>query len=244
LIDNSPTDKLKYILHEFKNLNIEYVYGQGNVGYGAGHNIAIKQSINENAKYHIVLNPDIFFNSDTIIVLSNFMDKNPEVGQILPEVKYPNGELQYLCKLLPTPIDIFGRKLLPKRLMHKRNMKYEMHETGYNKIRNCPTLSGCFMFLRVSVLQKIGGFDERFFMYFEDNDLTRRIHQVSKTVYYPFVSIIHNHAAEHRTNKTLLKAGIKSAIQYFNKWGWIFDIERRNINRDAFSKQHIIENIE
>lgn len=101
------------------------------------------------------------------------------------------------------------------------------------KIWNCPNLSGCFMFLRNSVLKQVGSFDDKFFMYFEDTDLIRRIHRVSKTVFYPNATIIHAHKAEHRTSKLLLKISVKSAIQYFNKYGWIFDKERRIYNRQA-----------
>lgn len=84
-------------------------------------------------------------------------------------------------------------------------------------------------------------FDDRYFMYFEDYDLVRRIHRISKTVFYPAVVIIHDHATEHRTNKRLLKISIQSAIRYFNKWGWIFDRERQKINKNAFSPENIIE---
>ena len=84
-------------------------------------------------------------------------------------------------------------------------------------------------------------FDERFFMYFEDFDLMRRLHKSCKTVFYPKVTIVHDHAAEHHTNSTLLKASIRSAIQYFNKWGWFFDDERRIENKFAFDDINLIE---
>ena len=164
------------------------------------------------------------------------MESNKDVGLVMPKVFYPNGNLQPLCKLLPNPFDIFARRLLPKILYKRRNSKYEMHFTGYDKLWNCPNLSGCFMFIRITTLIQVGDFDQHFFMYFEDTDLVRRIHRVSKTIYYPYVSIIHNHAAEHRHNKKLLKISIKSAILYFNKWGWLFDKERRQYNKRALTQ--------
>jgi len=239
IIDNSPTDCLRdeEYLHSNK---VEYIFGQGNVGYGAAHNIGINKAIALGSKYHVILNPDIQFNDGTIEKLAEFADSQKNVGMVMPNVVYPNGDQQYLCKLLPTPMDIFGRRLLPKSLISKRNSRFEMRSTGYKDVRNVPCLSGCFMFLNVAILKEVGLFDDRFFMYFEDFDLIRRLHKVSKTVFYPKLTIVHNHATEHRTNKKLLKISIQSTIKYFNKWGWIFDYDRRMWNKTAFVDCHVI----
>lgn len=241
VIDNSPTDVLREQVLPLSD-KIEYIYGQGNVGYGAGHNIGIRKAMEAGAKYHVVLNPDIQFFEDTIETLARFADTHEGIGMLMPNVKYPNGEQQYLCKLSPTPMDMFGRRLLPKSMIAKRNERFEMRSTGYKDIRNVPCLSGCFMFLTVDVLKEVGLFDDRFFMYFEDFDLIRRIHKVSKTVFYPKRTIIHNHANEHRTSKKLLKISIESAIMYFNKWGWLFDSDRRKWNKVAFEDSEVIKN--
>lgn len=237
IVDNSLSNESQTIINSYHSPKLIYIYGHGNIGYGAAHNIAIKKSIEQGAKYHVILNPDIIFQAGSIESLTQFMDIHPEVGAVMPNIVYPNGRSQRLCKLLPTPFDIFARRFFPKSWMKKRNAKYEMHFMGYDKIWNCPNLSGCFMFLRIDILKQIGGFDDRFFMYFEDTDLIRRIHTVSKTVFYPDVTIIHAHKAEHRTNKFLLKASIKSAIKYFNKYGWFFDRERKLFN--SLAKRNI-----
>lgn len=241
VIDNSPTDALKNEVLAFDSQKIVYTFGQRNIGYGAGNNIGIEKAIAAGSKYHIVLNADIIFEPGVIRALADYMDKHSDIGQLLPKVTYPDGSLQMLCKLLPTPLDIFGRRLLPAKMVEKRNAEYEMRFTDYEHARNCPLLSGCFMFLRTDVLREVGMFDDRFFMYFEDFDLMRRIHAVAKTVYYPEVTIVHNHAAEHRTNKMLLKISIQSAMKYFNKWGWLFDSERRRVNREAHGEENIIK---
>lgn len=88
------------------------------------------------------------------------------------------------------------------------------------------------MFMRLSVLSKNNiFFDDRFFMYFEDFDLIRRLHRVSKTLYFPVVEIIHDHQKESYKNKKMLLAHIKSAFRYFKKYGWWFDAERREMNK-------------
>jgi GT2 family glycosyltransferase len=168
------------------------------------------------------------------------MEGNKDVGLVMPKVLYPDGRIQYLCKLLPTPFDLFGRRFLNfypfKKYIEKRNEIYELRFTGYDKIMEVPYLSGCFMFIRTKVLEKVGLFDERFFMYLEDTDLSRRIHKMAKTIYYPHVHIYHEYGKGSYKNKKLLKYHIESAIKYFNKWGWFFDKERREINKKVLSK--------
>ena len=229
LVDNSTTDELSE-LGKIDN-RIEYIFNNANLGYGAGHNIAMRRSISERVPYHLVLNPDVYFESGVLEELFEYMEVHPDVGNIIPQVKYPNDEIQYLCKLLPTPIDLILRRFIPIRSWkERRNGKYELRWTGYNKIMNIPNLSGCFMFLRVAALKDVGLFDENIFMYFEDIDLNRRIHRKYKTIFYPKVEIVHEYAKESYKNKNLLKYHIQSAIYYCNKWGWFFDEERNRIN--------------
>lgn len=229
IIDNSLNDTLRIL--EKTSDRIRYIHSQ-NLGYGAGHNIAIRESIERGSRFHIVINPDISFSKGAIEKLEAFMTQHNEVGLIMPKILYPTGEIQYLCKLLPTPMDVLGRRFSPcKNYVLRRNEKYELRFRDYDEIMEVPSLSGCFMFMRVSVLKKVGGFDERFFMYAEDLDLCRRIGQLSKTMYYPGVSVFHEYAKGSYKNKKLLKYHIRSIIKYFNKWGWFFDSERRKINR-------------
>ena len=212
---------------------VEYIFNDKNLGYGAGHNIAIRESIYDNIPFHLVINPDILLNAQDIDTMYQFILQNSEIGCLMPKVLYPNGELQYLCKLLPTPMDVFGRRFLPKRWIRKRNEKYEMRSSGYDEMMNVPYLSGCFMLLRTQAVQKVRLFDERFFMYPEDMDLTRRIHRDYLTVFFPRVSIVHNH--EHASYKTLkmLWIHVVNMCRYFNKWGWFCDKERTLFNQTA-----------
>lgn len=208
--------------------------GQGiNRGYGAAHNIAIRKTIAEGTPYHLVVNADIRFEPGILAELEKYMDAHPEVGVLMPRVIYPDGRLQYLCKLLPSPMDVFGRRFLPKGWNRKRNERFEMRQSGYDKVMNVPYLSGCFMLLRTEALKKCGIFDERFFMYPEDIDLTRRIHRDFQTVYYPYCTIIHDHAQGSYKSGKLLWIHMWNLCKYFTKWGWLFDKERRAFNKEA-----------
>lgn len=243
IIDNSSNDELR----EFVKYNhqIHYIHSL-NLGYGSGHNIAINKSIEDGSKYHIILNPDIYWKDDVVQELLNYMDKQSQCGLIMPKVLYPNGHIQYLCKLIPTPFDLILRRFLPiKKWQVRHDRKYEMHWTGYDRIMEIPILSGCFMMLRCDVIKKVGGFDERYFMYAEDVDLCRRIGEVSKTVFFPHVNIYHEYAKGSYGNKKMLWMHIKSITKYFNKWGWIFDKKRKLRNRqciqqitEQLTKQH------
>lgn len=234
IIDNSPTDKLGLIVEELSH-KVVYIFNNANLGYGAGHNIALRKAIEVHANYHIVLNPDIYFEEGVIERLSEYMDSHNDVGAIMPLIKYPNGNTQYLCKLQPTPFDLMGRRFLPSKFTKSRNDKYELRHSGYDQVMNVPCLSGCFMFLRVGILKETGLFDDRFFMYCEDFDFYKRIHAKFQTIFYPEVTVIHAHKKESYVNKQLLKFHIQSAIKYFNKWGWFFDRGRRTANKQVLS---------
>ena len=191
-----------------------------NVGFGVAHNIAIKLG---KGKYHLVLNPDIIFTENSIEKLLNFMKKNPDVGLISPKIVSLDGTIQYLCKRCPCVFDLCIRRFTPKfiqNLFKNRIEYFEMKETGYNKIMDVCYLSGSFMLFRKSVLEKIGGFDENIFMYFEDADITRRIGEISRTVFYPHTRVIHLWERGSHKNIKYFIIVIVSAIKYFNKWGW------------------------
>lgn len=238
IIDNSPSSENEQFFKDCSLSSIIEYIPHENTGYGSSHNIAMHKSIELGADYHVVLNPDIRFEADVLPRLCEYMNNNSDVVYILPKVIYPNGELQYLCKLLPTPSDLIFRRFLPKTAKtEKKNDRYVLKESGYNKIMNPPCLSGCFMFLRNSALKENDiFFDDRFFMYFEDFDLIRRLHRVGKTIFYPDVSIIHDHAKESYKSKKMLMVHIKSAIKYFNKYGWFFDKERKEMNKQILKE--------
>lgn len=229
IIDNSTNDSLRNVVTNKDNIYITYIYSL-NLGYGAGHNIAIQKALEENATYHIILNPDIYWHTPVIEELAQYIGTHPEVGLIMPKVLYPNGELQHLCKLLPTPFDLLIRRFLPKGWMKKRQARFELHASGYDQEMNVPYLSGCFMFIRVEALKQVGLFDERFFMYGEDIDLSRRIHNAYKTIYYPYVSIIHKHERASYKNYKMLFVHMCNIARYFKWEGYLILKDTRLIN--------------
>lgn len=209
---------------------IEYLCHENN-GYGGGHNVALRKASAMGVRYHLVVNPDIWFGPRVIPTLSKYMDEHPDVAQMMPLVLYPNGSVQPLAKMLPSPIDFFGRLCLPPRLIAKRNRWFELKDSNYKMILNVPYLSGCFMFLRIKAMEKIVFFDEHFFMYAEDIDVTRRLHVHYKTIFYPDVSVFHKFSRASRRDLGLFYVHVKNIIMYLNKWGWFKDPQRDVFNQ-------------
>jgi len=235
LVDNSPTNTLESLtkLHN----KIIYLPSHDNPGYGTAHNKTIHQSINKGINYHLVVNPDIRFNDKALKELISFMENNTHIGLLMPKICYPDGSLQHLCKLLPNPFNIFVRRFMPKAYINKMNYTYTMQWTNYDKVMPVPYLSGSFMLFRVNDLQQIGLFDERFFMYFEDTDITRRFYRENKAWFYPYVTVIHEHNQESYRSLKMFWIHIQNMVRYFNKYGWFFDKERRQINK--YLKSHL-----
>jgi GT2 family glycosyltransferase len=243
LVDNSVDDNLRFTFDSFSPL-VEYIYNGKNLGYGSAHNIAIQKTINS-SRYHLVLNPDVEFDATVLNRLIKLMEQNPDIGLVMPKILYPNGSMQYLCKMLPSPAHLFLRRFIPgplKVLFKKTLDKYELRNKDYNSIMETPNLSGCFMFIRTSVFNEVGMFDERFFLYMEDTDLCRRINERYKTIYYPIVSIIHGYGKASYKNFRIMKLHLKSSVKYFNKWGWFNDKERGAVNTITISSSYMFKN--
>ena len=220
----------EFLRHEGRGFRLEYIK-QPNRGYGAGHNVALRKAIELGSQYHLVVNPDVWFGADVIPALWRLMEDDESIAQVMPKVFFLNGSVQRLAKLCPTPMDLFCRFFMPGKFIAKRNDKFELKHSGYDKVMDVPYLSGCFMFFRVSALKSEGLFDERFFMYIEDLDITRRLHAKYKTLFYPSVSIYHRFSrlSYHKWRMSLVH--MISVVKYFNKWGWIYDSGRRRFNK-------------
>lgn len=236
IVDNAGT--LPDALQLPAGLAVERLSPGRNLGYGRAHNLAIAQSRGR-CRYHLVLNSDIEFDATVIDALVDFMDARPTAGLVMPMVRYPDGELQHLCRLLPNPVTLIGRRFFGgTQWAQQLNDRYELHDWAYDEIASFPFLSGCFMFMRRTALDKVEGFDPRFFLYAEDLDLSRRLHMVSETLFYPGVSITHEYRSLKRRSWRQWVYALTSLTQYFSKWGWVLDAERDRINRQTVASIH------
>jgi GT2 family glycosyltransferase len=198
------------------------IEGHGNVGYGRGHNLAIERTT---SRYHLILNPDIELDDNALARAIAFLDKHPEVGVITPHIRGDDGEQQFLCRRFPTVLDLFVRGFLPRRFrtpFAERLARYELRDAidDKNVFWDPPIVSGCFMLYRTEVLKKLGGFDPRYFLYFEDYDLSLRTHDIARIAYVPSVRVLHHGGDAARKGFTHIKLFITSAIRFFNRFGW------------------------
>lgn len=230
LLDNSE-EKTIDLPSPVSDPKIRYMFMDANLGYGKAHNIALRDSAHRQTELHLVMNSDILVRAEDIDAMHDFMLANPEVGQLMPMILNPDGSQQYLAKRLPAPLDLFGRRFLPAWLMKRRNERFELRDLDLTRPVNAPYLSGCFMMLRTAAAVEAGLFDERYFMYPEDVDLTRTIHRNWLTLYYPQWSVVHAHTRASYRSVRMLWVHIVNMCRYFNKWGWIIDPERRLYNK-------------
>lgn len=225
----------------FVNPRVRYLHAKENLGFGRAHNVAIA-SVAGSSDVHLFLNPDVAFKAHVLPQILEFLEAKPNVGAVMPRISYPDGSLQRLCKLLPSPLELIFRRFIPwSRVRMKINKRYELHELPQNEPSCVPTLSGCFLLVRTQLLQVLGGFDERFFMYMEDVDLVRRVGDLAETVYLPSVEVVHSYAKGSYRNRKLLGYHLRSAVLYFVKWGWLFDKARRDRNRAVLKRVQEME---
>jgi GT2 family glycosyltransferase len=217
VIDNASTDDTIQVVRtaqsQYPGL-IECLPQKVNRGFGAGHNRAIPLM---KSAYHAVVNPDIVVPCGALLDMIRFMDTNPDIGLLTPKVVSPDNSLQYLCKHHPTFLDLFLRLAL-KGKFRKRQDWFEMRETRYDHVFDVEYATGCFMFFRTEVFLQIHGFDEKFFLYLEDADITRRVNEVARTVFYPCVQVVHEWQRDQHRKIALMWVNVKSWLHYWWKW--------------------------
>lgn len=232
-VDNSPAP---LDLPAFDPDQVTILRPGRNLGYGAGNNRALHASAGW-SRYFLILNTDLVFDGAGLDRMVAYLDRHPDVALAVPRVTYPDGRLQTLCRLLPTPADLLGRQFRSNAAStHRRNQRYEFREWSYDHPAQFPFLSGCFMLARREALEMVGGFDERFFLYGEDVDLSRRLHARARTMFVPAMTIVHDYRSRVTLKPHLIRLMMTNLARYFTKWGWMVDRDR-----DAINAQTIVE---
>lgn len=215
IVDNSPTD-FDSLCGWIRPGNCEYIRAGSNLGYGRAHNLVIRNcSI---AKYHLVCNPDISLSSAVIGELFQLMESRPDVGVCMPKLVGLDGQMQYCCRRSPVAWDYLSQIVFRESWGMRRLHKLEMRDLDYDAEMDVECLSGCFMFFRADVLLALGGFDDSFFLYFEDFDLSMRSRKIARNIYAPSSCVVHARQSEHRRSWRLKLAFAMSGIRYFLKW--------------------------
>jgi len=219
LINNSPTnEEMNNYLEKYKNVNwIHVIIPKENKGFGTGNNLVLQFLKSD---YHLVMNPDIFIkDTDQLNTMIGYLEGHKTVGLLSPLIKFPNGEVQHLLKRKSTVLDMLIRFVnLPGT--KKRKEWFVNLPNGYNYIHKAENVPGSFLLFRTEVFKKIKGFDEKYFLYMEDCDITMKVNQLSSTVFFPEATVYHEwQRANRKTAKGIMQM-VSSMFIYFNKWGW------------------------
>lgn len=211
IYDNCSTDDTVHILKKyFPDLII--LEGKKNIGFGQGHNEIIKHIHSE---YHVIINPDIYFKNNVIKSMVSYMDDNPFVVQMTPEIRNLDGSIQHLPKIDPNIKYVVLSKLAPFK--HYRKIYTMEDETGTVPVQ-VMSCTGCFSIVRTSLLKKVHGYDRRYFMYFEDADLSRRLRKYGQLVYHPGMFVCHAWKRDNIRSVKGARIFLSSMMKYYRKW--------------------------
>ena len=193
-----------------------------NLGFGYGHNFILKK--NKNSKYAFIINPDVLINKRCFEELLKKILINKRIGIVCPKILNFDGTIQYIIRKKITLFGLILRFLYKKKIyiFKKYLYKYECRNIlEKNKNIYIKICSGCFMLIDLKKFKNVNGFDEKFFLYFEDSDLCLKFLKFNYYILYiPYENIIHLYERGEYKNFKLFKQFIKSMIIFFNKWGW------------------------
>lgn len=215
VVDNNSSDNTcEIIKNDYPWVRL--IINSKNLGFGKAHNLVIK---NIESKYHIIVNPDILFSTNTIREVTKFMDENEDIVIMTPMILNVDGTQQFLPKKNPSMKYMIGG-LFEKYNSYCKKLReeYTLKTEKIDEPIDVDFCTGAFMFTRTDALKKVNGFDERYFLHFEDADLTRELKKIGRAVYNPNIKVTHKW---HRENKKINKSffvALKSMFIYMKKW--------------------------
>ncbi|MFV0476402.1 MAG: glycosyltransferase family 2 protein [Parahaliea sp.] len=230
LVDNASmpayVDKLRVLLaradikmdgkHEY------LVEAASNKGFGAGHNLALTHC--SDSDYHLILNPDVELAEDALVLACRYLAAHQDAVLVAPRAFGGSGEVEYLCKRYPSLAVLAVRALgfgWLRRLFAASLTRYELREQAtVTQPLVVPLASGCCMLVRRADLQVLNGFNERYFLYFEDFDLCLRLSQRGHLLLLPSMNIVHHGGYAARKGWQHVRLFLRSGLRFFNEHGW------------------------
>jgi len=220
VVDNASRDGSVDILRT-KYPNVELIKNPTNVGFGRANNQALPLI---RGRYVLLLNTDAFVAPDTLQKTVEFMDLNSHCGVLGVKLVGRDGVLQPSCRYFPTPWNVFLSRTDLGRFFPGTRLVDDM-SWDHASIRECDWIPGCYYLVRRQVIERIGLFDPRYFLYYEEVDHCRRVRQAGWSVmYYPFTQVVHTGGESAATDGPLTHEGrqisalqIESEFLYFRK---------------------------
>ncbi len=195
-----------------------FLWSGKNLGMGSGNNCGARDA---KGSFFLILNPDTVIRPDVVRVLFNFMKDREDVGIAGPKLLNPDGTLQYSCLRFPKLWTPILRRTFLGRFAPRHLGRYLMTDFDHGSERNVDWMIGSCLMIRADFYRKAGGFDERFFMYFEDIDLCRRSWRGGlRVVYYPRAVVVHDHARGSARMRWFI-APFTSTLAREHIWSWV-----------------------
>lgn len=213
--DNASADNTREVIAS-RYPQVTLLAMEENLGFGAAHNRILKEVTSD---AHAMVNPDIVFEEDALTALCAYLQEHDDAVLVTPQIRNIDGTPQAVPRVLPKRRYMFAGQLerfggVFRRWRDEYTRRTETLEVPTD-IESC---TGCFMMVRTAVLKDVGGFDERFFMYLEDADLSRRLAKHGRLVLLPQVSVVHRWEKASGKSLAFLKIHLRSMRLYFAKW--------------------------
>jgi GT2 family glycosyltransferase len=228
LVDNASDADYRLLLSELlaswpgdESCQLHYLPQLDNRGFGYGHNRVIESL---DSDFHVVLNPDAELEADTLCTGLSCMNQDDSIVLLSPRVFGPAGNQEFLCKRYPSALVLLLRGFAPgfiQRLFRRQLDEYEIRDlcSGEEQVE-VDIASGCFMLVRSPALRAVGGFNEDFFLYFEDFDLSLRLQRQGRLVFNPAMRVVHHGGYAATKGLRHVRYFISSGLRFFNLHGW------------------------
>jgi GT2 family glycosyltransferase len=220
IVDNDSKDHSADVLrHEYPQITL--IENNKNVGFGRANNQALPFI---KGRYVLLINTDAFVEPDTIAKTVQYMDANPECGILGVKLLGRDGELQPSCRFFPTPWNIFLKRTGLNRLVKRTKMVDDM-SWDHASVRECDWVPGCYYLVRKEVIDQVGLFDPRYFLYYEEIDHCFAAKRAGwKVTYFPYTSVVHIGGESAKSEGKISSSGrqidslnIESELLYFRK---------------------------
>ena len=194
---------------------------ESNVGFGRANNQLVEHL---QGKYALLLNTDAFVAADTLSKTLDYMEAHPECGILGVRLEGRDGDLQPSCRYFPTPLNVFLSRAGLERFFPWVKRVDDM-QWDHASVRECDWVPGCYYLIRREVIDTVGLFDPRYFLYYEEVDHCKRVKQAGwKVVFYPHTTVVHIGGESAKSvdelnvaSRQIPRLQIESELLYFRK---------------------------
>ena len=223
-LDEHYSDEVRALLSDpgySSLLDIQHLVRTRNPGFGSGHNSILSLPMGD---CHLILNPDVELQDDFLIRARQTLPEPSDVAVLAPRGTNDTGQEEYLAKRYPSVLVLLMRAFAPgwlQKPVQKQMSRYELQDLPISgPLQDVPLLSGCCMVVQPRAFRAVGGFEERFFRYFEDYDLCMRLLSEGRGVRDPSHLMVHHGGQAARKGWRHILWFLRGGLRFFNSWGW------------------------